>query len=90
MRPATDLRDLAAWADFTVNPRVRRIAAHAPDELSPAEFYRQMFWSSGVELPDDLQARIEDVTLDLIELPAGERRSCRSSYRLGLSSSSTR
>jgi class 3 adenylate cyclase len=58
---------------FTVNPRVRRIAAHAPDELPPAEFYRQMFWSSGVDLPDDLQARIEDVTLDLIELPAGEK-----------------
>ncbi len=58
---------------FTVNPRVRRIAAHAPDELPPAEFYRQMFWSSGVDLPDNLQARIEDVTLDLIELPAGEK-----------------
>src|SRR3954452_914438 len=58
---------------FTVNPRVRRIAAHAPDELSPSEFYRQMFWSSGVDLPDHLHARIEDVTLDLIELPAGEK-----------------
>jgi len=58
---------------FTVNPRVRRIAAHAPDELPPGEFYRQMFWSSGVDLPDNLQARIEDVTLDLIELPAGEK-----------------
>src|SRR3954467_13878231 len=58
---------------FTVNPRVRRIAAHAPDELSPSEFYRQMFWSSGVDLPDQLQARIEGVTLDLIELPASEK-----------------
>src|SRR3954464_6749977 len=58
---------------FTVNPRVRRIAAHAPDQLPPDEFYRQMFWSSGVDLPDDLQARIQDVTLDLIELPAGEK-----------------
>ena len=25
---------------FTVNPRVRRIAAHAPDQLPPDEFYR--------------------------------------------------
>src|SRR4051795_10611608 len=58
---------------FTVNPRVRRIAAHAPDQLPPDEFYRQMFWGSGVDLPDDLQARIQDVTLDLIELPAGEK-----------------
>jgi class 3 adenylate cyclase len=58
---------------FTVNPRVRRIAAHTPDQLSPAEFYRQMFWSSGVDLPDDLEARIADLMLDLIELPAGEK-----------------
>src|ERR671912_1958864 len=58
---------------FTVSPRVRRIAAHAPDELSPTEFYRQMFWSSGVDLPDNLEARIADLTLDLVELPAGEK-----------------
>src|ERR671913_2509324 len=58
---------------FTVSPRVRRIAAHAPDELPPAEFYRQMFWSSGVDLPDDLEARISDLTLDVVELPAGEK-----------------
>jgi len=32
-----------------------------------------MFWSSGVDLPDDLEARIEDLTLDLIELPSGEK-----------------
>src|ERR671913_56243 len=50
-----------------------RIAAHAPDELSPTEFYRQMFWSSGVDLPDNLEARIADLTLDLVELPAGEK-----------------
>jgi hypothetical protein len=41
-------------------------------------------------LPDDLQARIDDVTLDLIELPAARRPSCRSSYPLGLLSFSTR
>jgi class 3 adenylate cyclase len=58
---------------FTVSPRVRRIAAHAPDELSPTEFYRQMFWSSGVDLPENLEARIADLTLDLVELPAGEK-----------------
>jgi class 3 adenylate cyclase len=56
-----------------VSPRLRRIAAHAPDELSPVEFHRQMFWSSGVELPEDLEARIANLTLDLVELPAGEK-----------------
>jgi hypothetical protein len=58
---------------FTVDPRVRRIAAHRPDELSPAEYYRQMFWSSGVDLPDDFEARLERITLDLVDLPAGEK-----------------
>ena len=28
---------------FTVSPRVRRIAAHSPDELPAAEYYRQIF-----------------------------------------------
>jgi hypothetical protein len=36
---------------FTLNPRVRRIAAHAPNDLPPLEYYRQMFWGSGVDLP---------------------------------------
>ena len=36
---------------FTVSPRVRKIAAHSPDQLSPAEYYRQVFWSSAIDLP---------------------------------------
>jgi hypothetical protein len=32
---------------FTVSPRVRRIAAHSPDQLPASEYMRQMFWSSG-------------------------------------------
>src|SRR5919108_737299 len=35
---------------FTVSPRVRRIAAHDPSTLPFWEYYRQMFWSSGIEL----------------------------------------
>ena len=38
---------------FTISPRVRRIAAHDPGTLSWIEYYRQIFWSSGVDLPDD-------------------------------------
>ena len=38
---------------FTISPRVRRIAAHDPATLPWIEYYRQMFWSSGVDLPDD-------------------------------------
>ncbi len=36
---------------FTVNPRIRRIGAHDPDSLPFAEYMRQVFWSSGLELP---------------------------------------
>src|SRR5438309_9165424 len=59
---------------FTVSPRVRRIAAHEPAGLSPAEYCRQIFWSSGIDLPDDAFERmLEEVTLELIELPPGEK-----------------
>jgi class 3 adenylate cyclase len=58
---------------FTVSPRLRRIAAHTPENLSPAQYYRQIFWSSGVDLPPDWEARLDKVTLDSIDLPAGER-----------------
>src|SRR6266576_4556510 len=58
---------------FTVSPRVRKIAAHNPDELSAAEYYRQIFWSSAIDLPDDLERLLDDVTLEIVDLPAGER-----------------
>jgi len=59
---------------FTVNPRVRRIAAHNPDELPIWEYYRQVFFGSGVDLPDnELEAAMQQVTLDAVELPAGEK-----------------
>ena len=58
---------------FTVSERVRRIAAHSPDTLGMAEYMRQVFWSSGVDLPEDTEARVADLTLDSLELPAGEK-----------------
>ncbi len=59
---------------FTVNPRIRKIAAHDPQLLSPWEYYRQIFWSSGVDLPQDgFENLMEEVTLDSIELPAGQK-----------------
>src|SRR5256886_11861539 len=36
----TSLDDLVE-VTFTISPRVRKIAAHRPDQLSPAEYYRQ-------------------------------------------------
>jgi class 3 adenylate cyclase len=58
---------------FTVSPRVRRIAAHSPDELSATEYYRQIFWSSAINLPADLGKLLQEVTLESIDLPAGDR-----------------
>src|SRR5246500_1951462 len=58
---------------FTVNRRVRRIAAHNPDELPYAEYFRQIFWSSAIDLPDDLDHQIEEITLDTVELPPGDK-----------------
>src|SRR6266568_9691173 len=58
---------------FTVSPRLRKIAAHSPDELSPAEYYRQVFWSSALDLPGDPETVLGEVTLEMVELPAGER-----------------
>jgi len=61
---------------FTVNPRVRRIAAHDPHSLPFAEYYRQVFWSSGVDLPRDqevFEALLENIVLDFVELPGGEK-----------------
>jgi class 3 adenylate cyclase len=58
---------------FTVSPRVRRIAAHSPDTLSEVEYLRQIFWSSGVDLPEALGETLAGFTVDSIELPPGQR-----------------
>ena len=59
---------------FTVNPRVRRIAAHDPDSLPLSEYMRQIFWGSGANLPDDIGGVVQThVTLDAMELPSGEK-----------------
>src|SRR5437763_5002446 len=58
---------------FTVSPRLRKIAAHSPDELPAAEYYRQIFWSSAIDLPADLEKLLQEVTLEIVELPPGER-----------------
>src|SRR4051812_27108564 len=58
---------------FTVSPRVRRIAAHDPDTLPPTEYLRQIFFGSGADLPDDFDRLLDEVTLEIVELPPGER-----------------
>src|SRR6267154_4666380 len=58
---------------FTVSRRVRRIAAHDPDELPFFEYMRQIFWASGMSIPENLEQLGEEITLDTLELPAGEK-----------------
>src|SRR6267142_5578112 len=59
---------------FTVSPRIRRIAAHDPNSLPVWEYFKQIFWSSGVDLNKESFASLTDeVTLDTHELPAGEK-----------------
>src|SRR6201987_3402836 len=58
---------------FTVSRRVRRIAAHDPHELPFAEYFRQIFWGSGIAVPDYFEDLDEEIVLDPVELPPGEK-----------------
>ena len=58
---------------FTVSERIRRIAAHDPNSLSASDYLSQVFWSSGVDLPEDFERQIGEVTLESFELPPGEK-----------------
>src|SRR6266581_4019400 len=52
---------------FTVNPRVRRIAAHDPHTLPMWEYQRQIFWSTGIDLPENFDDILAEIVLDSIE-----------------------
>ncbi|HUH85413.1 MAG TPA: adenylate/guanylate cyclase domain-containing protein [Stellaceae bacterium] len=58
---------------FTVSQRVRKIAAHTPEELPFIEYFRQIFWGSGIDLPGNIDSLIEEITLEAVELPPGEK-----------------
>src|SRR6202142_812462 len=59
---------------FTVSPRVRRIAAHDPNTLPVWDYFKQVFWSSGVDFNKESFASLSDeVVLDAIERPSGSK-----------------
>src|ERR1041385_6408083 len=60
---------------FSVSPGVRRIAGHTPDALPIWEYYRQMYFGSGLKLPDepDLLRLTRTFTIETEELGPGER-----------------
>ena len=64
---ATDYKptlDEMVEVTFTVSPRVRRIAGHDPDSLPEVEYYRQIFWSSGADLPENLADTLAEFTIE--------------------------
>jgi class 3 adenylate cyclase len=58
---------------FTVDPRVRKIAAHDPDSMAPGDFYQQLFWGTWADLPENVGEALDRIEIDAIELGAGEK-----------------
>lgn len=59
---------------FTVSPRLRSIEAHDPDRLSPEEYFRQAYWGSGIDMPEEgYEDLIGDFVLEAMELPPGDK-----------------
>jgi class 3 adenylate cyclase len=59
---------------FTISPRFRSIAAHHPATLPLWEHFRQIFCSSGLDLPEErIEERLEELTLDSLELLPGDK-----------------
>ena len=61
---------------FTVSPKVSRIAAHDPNTLPLWEYYKQVFWSSGIDLNEEFFADA-DREGDARFAGAAGRRACR-------------
>ncbi|WP_316190295.1 adenylate/guanylate cyclase domain-containing protein [Bradyrhizobium sp. SZCCHNS2096] len=65
--------DQQVEAAFTVSPRIRSIAAHNPHSLPIWDYFKQVFWSSGVDFDEASMASLSnDVVLDARELAAGD------------------
>jgi hypothetical protein len=43
--------DEAVEVNFSVSPSLRRVAAHNPDSLPPAQYLRQMYFSPSLVMP---------------------------------------
>src|SRR3546814_1112493 len=74
-RPPRSTRTDTLFPYTTLFRSIRRIPAHAPQDLPFIEYYRQIFCSSGIDTPDNLERYLEQIMLDVIELPPGEKRS---------------
>lgn len=57
---------------FTLDPRVRPISAHEPEALPLWDYVRQIFWSSGADLPPDLEPLMGEAVWNAADLSAGD------------------
>jgi class 3 adenylate cyclase len=68
-----DLDDLVE-VTFTVNPGVRRIAAHSPHDLALYDYLRLIYWGSGIDVDEATYPGLMDqIILDALDLQAGEK-----------------
>jgi class 3 adenylate cyclase len=59
---------------FTISPLVRRIGAHDPHTLPIWDYYKQVFWSSGVDFDQEsVESLSNDVVLQALELQPGQK-----------------
>src|ERR1700744_1960244 len=59
---------------FTVSPLVRRIAADDPNTLPIWDYFKQLFWSSGVDFDhESVKSLSDDVVLKALELQPGQK-----------------
>src|ERR1700761_7385727 len=59
---------------FPVSPAVRRIAAHDPNTLPIWDYFKQVFWSSGVDFDQEsVKSLSDDVVLQALELQPGQK-----------------
>jgi class 3 adenylate cyclase len=60
---------------FSVSPAVRRIAGHTPDALSAWDYYKQIYFASGLKVPSaaELKKLSGNFTVEAEELQPGER-----------------
>jgi len=68
--------DCMVEVSFTVSPTIRRIAAHTPDSMSPAHYYRDLYFSNALRLPEsepEYMALWNDCAIEAEEVAPGEK-----------------
>ncbi|MCM2315789.1 MAG: adenylate/guanylate cyclase domain-containing protein [Thermoanaerobaculia bacterium] len=68
--------DSMVEVSFTVSQRLRRIAAHEPDVMSPLHYYRDLYFSNALVMPQresDYAAMWQECVIESEEVAPGEK-----------------